>query len=333
VFGREPDYSEILDEIAKSPSDRMQLLRSYFEPSVAHSRCTIINVNGDYLDARLRNTTGELAGYEPKMERLLDQVFDEYGLIVCGWSGDWDIALRSAIERCPTRRFTTYWSPYSKLGEAAQRLVNHRRATVLGMSGADDLFKDLLDKISALERLHLTGPTPTKVAVARMKKYLPDEAHRITLSELISAEAERAYTAVMDTTKDIIASDPHAGLRFYESAVDTLLNLMICGGYWAQPHQDEILSSSLKRLADQGIQRGSPVLELLWRYPALLLLYGVGLAALGRPNYCLLQRLLYLSVRNDNHDPEEPLAKVLSHAAVMGLDYQREVFSRNTYWT
>jgi hypothetical protein len=33
AFGRAPDYSEILDEVTKSPSERMQLLRGYFEPS------------------------------------------------------------------------------------------------------------------------------------------------------------------------------------------------------------------------------------------------------------------------------------------------------------
>ena len=45
------------------------------------------------------------------MNRLLDQVFDEYGLIVCGGSADWDKA-RAAIERCPNRRDTTYWSAF-----------------------------------------------------------------------------------------------------------------------------------------------------------------------------------------------------------------------------
>jgi hypothetical protein len=194
VFGREPDYSEILDEIAKSPAERMQLLRGYFEPSeqereegrklptaahraiaqliakgyvqvvvttnfdqlleqalvdvgihpmvtstpdpakgalpLAHSRCTVVKVNGDYLDSRLRNTAGELAHYGVEMDQLLDQVFDEYGLIACGWSADWDIALRSAIERCPSRRFTTYWPAYGKVGDRARSLINHRRATV-----------------------------------------------------------------------------------------------------------------------------------------------------------------------------------------------------------
>src|SRR5690349_10419951 len=32
-FGSEPDYSEILNDIAKSSAERMQLLRGYFEPT------------------------------------------------------------------------------------------------------------------------------------------------------------------------------------------------------------------------------------------------------------------------------------------------------------
>lgn len=37
---------------------------------LAHSRITIVKVHGDYLDARFRNTTAELAGYEPAMDAL-----------------------------------------------------------------------------------------------------------------------------------------------------------------------------------------------------------------------------------------------------------------------
>lgn len=121
-----PDYSDILDEIARSSAERAQLLRSYFEPTaeerqngqkvptaahraiarlvaggyirvivttnfdrlieqalvdegvqasvistadavvgampVTHSPCTIVKVNGDYLDHRLKNTAGRAFG-------------------------------------------------------------------------------------------------------------------------------------------------------------------------------------------------------------------------------------------------------------------------------
>src|SRR5689334_8967892 len=33
--GKEPDYSALLDAVAKTPAERQQLLRSYFEPTEA----------------------------------------------------------------------------------------------------------------------------------------------------------------------------------------------------------------------------------------------------------------------------------------------------------
>ena len=400
VFGREPDYSEILDEIAKSPAERMQLLRGYFEPSeqereegrklptaahraiaqliakgyvqvvvttnfdqlleqalvdvgihpmvtstpdpakgalpLAHSRCTVVKVNGDYLDSRLRNTAGELAHYGVEMDQLLDQVFDEYGLIVCGWSADWDIALRCAIERCPTRRFTTYWAAYGKLGETAQKLVHHRCAAVFEISGADELFKDLLDKISALEQLAQTDPMPTKVAVARMKKYLADEAHRISLCDLLNAETERTFAALRNprfTSKydpriQVTQEAALAKLQAYEVATDALLHLTICGGYWVRPQQHALLSRCFRRAADWGDPQSGqlPLWNNLRRYPALLLLYGIGLAAIAGRNYLLLKHILHLPIRDDSYHPEQPLVRLLHDQAVMERDDQRWLF-------
>jgi hypothetical protein len=51
---------------------------------LAHAPCTLVKLHGDYLDTRLRNMPAELATYPPALNRLLDQVFDEYGLLVCG---------------------------------------------------------------------------------------------------------------------------------------------------------------------------------------------------------------------------------------------------------
>lgn len=64
---------------------------------LVHSKCTVIKVHGDYLDARIKNTDAELEEYSRAMNALLDQVFDNFGLLIVGWSGECDTALRSAI--------------------------------------------------------------------------------------------------------------------------------------------------------------------------------------------------------------------------------------------
>jgi hypothetical protein len=72
--------------------------------------CFIIKLHGDYLDTRIKNTPEELRQYTPQLNKLLNQIFDEYGLIICGWSADWDTALRDALARCKSHRFGTFWA-------------------------------------------------------------------------------------------------------------------------------------------------------------------------------------------------------------------------------
>ena len=191
-FGKEPDYSELLDDLAKTPSERQQLLRAYWEPNeqereerlkqpteahraiatlaadrfirvivttnfdrlleqalsdagvvptvlsspddvmgaipLIHTECCLFKVHGDYLDTRIRNTSSELACYPPEFDTLLDRIFDEFGLVVCGWSGEWDAAMRREIMRAPSRRFSTYWTLYGIEGDRARQVINHRRA-------------------------------------------------------------------------------------------------------------------------------------------------------------------------------------------------------------
>jgi len=141
---------------------------------LAHSRCTLVKVHGDYLDPSFRNTEEELSAYAEPMNRLLDQVFDEYGLVVCGWSGGWDGALRAAIERAPNRRFTTFWTARGNIGKQTEQLIEHRKATRLTITNADNFFSELKDRVLALETFGANDPLSPKVAVARVKRYLSD---------------------------------------------------------------------------------------------------------------------------------------------------------------
>ena len=120
--------------------------------ALARNRCTVIKVNGDYLDTRIKNTPAELDYYHPAVERLLDRVLDEYGLIVCGWSADWDTALRRAFERVTTHRYATYWAARRPPTGEAARLFTLRRAELVTIKDADTLFTDLVAKLAALDK-------------------------------------------------------------------------------------------------------------------------------------------------------------------------------------
>ena len=76
---------------------------------IGHAPCVVVKLHGDYQDSRIRNTEEELAAYPDAFNALRDRVLDEYGLIICGWSATWDPALRDAIERQRSRRYTAWW--------------------------------------------------------------------------------------------------------------------------------------------------------------------------------------------------------------------------------
>jgi hypothetical protein len=139
---------------------------------IAHSACYILKLHGDYMDARILNTDAELSAYSVEFDHQLDRIFDEYGLIVCGWSGDWDHALRSAFLRAPNRRFPVYWTARGKLANGAQELANHRRARVISVTDADSFFTKLLQRVEALEQSEQQHPLSIELLVSSAKRYL-----------------------------------------------------------------------------------------------------------------------------------------------------------------
>lgn len=385
--GAEPDYSKLLDGIAKTPTERQQLLRGYFEPTeaeheqkaklpsaahkaiaqlvargyfrvivttnfdrllekaleeagvtttvvstadqlvgalpLAHSGATVIKLHGDYLDTRIRNTESELASYDQALDGLLDRIFDEYGLIVSGWSGDWDIALRAAIERCPNRRFTTFWTTQSPLGERARALAMHRQAVVLQIDDANQLFETLHEKVQALEDLAAPHPLSAKMAAATVKRYLVDPSAKIRLRDLIHVETEKLFLeinapAFAPQSELQPAEELNKRVAKYGALCETLVSTLVTGCYWGTEDQMRLWVQTLQRIANPNeYTSGTEYLLSLRRYPALLLLYSTGLAALAGEKYETLQQILFHPQARGDNRRNQPIVSVLYPVAVL----------------
>lgn len=114
---------------------------------------TVLKLHGDYGHLPLRNSPAELACYPEPWARLLSQIFDDYGLIVVGWSATYDKALAAAITRSPTRRFPMYWVTHNgNLSEEARLVHDNRRASKIDAAGADAFFQDLTHRLVNLDR-------------------------------------------------------------------------------------------------------------------------------------------------------------------------------------
>jgi hypothetical protein len=117
---------------------------------LVHAPATVLKLHGDYASLQLRNTREELANYPEPWKVLLGRIFDEYGLLVVGWSADSDVALAEVLAATPSRRFPIFWAARGDVSEAARRLIAGRRAIAMTIEDADTLFVDLTDRLDRL---------------------------------------------------------------------------------------------------------------------------------------------------------------------------------------
>ena len=171
--------------IVASPSDIAGLAPLHTQ------RCLVVHLHGDYLNpSSMLNTADELGSYPPELDRLLDRVFDEYGLIIGGWSATWDTALRNALSRCPTRRFGTYWIDPYPLGERAadgalsvRAPLCRRRRTI--SSGASPM------PALPWNTANWRHPATAEAAVATAKRALAGHRTAIPLHETIKKKLDQ----------------------------------------------------------------------------------------------------------------------------------------------
>jgi NAD-dependent SIR2 family protein deacetylase len=166
-----------------------------------HATATVVKLHGDYADLDQRNTLEELTTYPGEWNDLLDRIFAEYGLVISGWSADWDHALVAALERLPVRRYPLFWDSRSAKGDTAQRLLALQRGVALLSADADELFTGLAERLDALDRLS-EPPLTTALAIQRLKRYLPDERRRIDLHDLYMGQVEKVAAELASFPQD-----------------------------------------------------------------------------------------------------------------------------------
>jgi hypothetical protein len=375
-YGREPDYSDLLDALAKTPAERQQLLRAYLEPSdeeradgfkaptaghraiaslaakgyiriiittnfdrlmetaladagvvptvlsspdqvhgampLIHTRCCVFKVHGDYLDTRIRNTPAELESYPKEFDNLLDRIFDDFGLILCGWSAEWDTALRAAIERAVSRRFSHFWAVRGEPGNAAKRLIEHRQGQKLPIANADSFFSELGRLVEALEQFSRPHPLSTDAAVASLKGYLAEPKHRIRLADLVGGEVARVLDATATPTFALQGGPAPdtttftARVRAYEAACETLVAMAAVGGYWVEDWHCATWQTALTRLATRRGESGFNLWVQSQRYPATLLFYALGLGAIeaGEKGLLFLGKLFDTTVHREHREDQ-----------------------------
>lgn len=295
---------------------------------LTHSSCFILKLHGDYMDARILNTSEELTAYPPEYDALLDRILDEYGLIVCGWSGEWDHALRTAILRAPTRRYSMFWAARGAHGAGAAEIIAQRASVVVPITGADAFFTSLRESVGTLERTRRRNPRSIELLVASTKRYLARLEDRILLDELVASEVE--------TLKERLGAPsflPHGAwspdefrsrVAAYEAATEALARMVGVMGRWGDGSETKLVADIIRALHAHAEEGGNGLVAWinLRAYPAVLLLtsYGIGLTRSRR--WQALREVLTNEIESRYHNKPERIVDRLFLWSWQGADDQ-----------
>lgn len=263
---------------------------------LAHTACYVVKLHGDYKDARIRNTEAELSEYGPELAALLERILDEHGLLVCGWSGEWDEALRSAIMRSRSRRYSLFWAARGELGDAGFRIVQHHRGQVIPIADADGFFGGLRDRVQTLARTRQQEPRTVELLVNSAKRFVSRPEHRVELDDLVESEAARLQGRLREFRPvgglDLVGI--RARIDFHESAAEPLARVAGALGRWGDGGDVAIATNALDALVAQADEVGSGIVQLLAlrAYSAVLALTAYGLGLTHAKRWDALYRVL-----------------------------------------
>ena len=279
---------------------------------IAHTSCYVFKIHGDYKDSRILNIEQELSNYPPEYKNLLDRIFDEYGLIVCGWSAEWDHGLREAIKRAPNRRYSLFWTSRRPLTGKAKDLLDSRKrqAIQIKIENANTFFTELQEQVEALEEIRSQDPLSIEMLLARTKKYLAKSEYRIQLADLIENETQRVIESLeklRQPKEDSPIAEEFPQYRAKcESASEGLAKLCGLVGRWGNDEHLSFVVDAIRKLIEYAKRLNSyDVTHIkIYKYPAVLIFQACLLGLVKSENWNGVRDLLLEKVDNN----ERPLA-------------------------
>jgi len=270
----------------------------------------IVKLHGDYLDPRFLNTGEELDTYPDEVNRLLVRILEDYGLVIAGWSATWDPALRSAIERCPARRYGAYWVEPGEPSDHAARLLALLKATPLTET-ADNFFIRLADTVKGIAERGRAHPLTASVAVSNAKRYI-SRGDEIGLHDLLASSLSEAHSRIGSWNLNGAGGSVRDIAERIDGALELPMALVAASAFWGTELTDEYWLSVLKEWANQPPAGGDSRYISLRYYPATLLFYSAGVAMMARGRLLPLERMMRLTIPVHTDGRQGPFSSELS---------------------
>lgn len=404
-YGKEASYSFLLEELVKTPTERVQLMKPFFEPTedekdlgwkqptkahkaiaklakegyvrvilttnfdrlleqafeaegvtpqvISHESAisqatplvhckipTIVKINGDYIDCQFRNTSEELDEYPPTMKHYLNRIFEDYGLVTCGWSGEWDKGLIEIMFDAATPRYNSFFATMGATKETIQNLSRSRHGELLPINGADEMFSELWEQVSALNENQVNRNIEHDIMIAKCKKYLSSSQYDIQYVDLVERLGNEAYNLINSHAKYDFALTIDSFSRYlkiHKEAIMPLLEIAVLAIRWGKWCHIKPFGDLLVKLCIKPFKNGESFIEgtqYIHSLAPILLLNTIGIACVKYGKYRELNSILNLSVPAPNFmtvSYREPLLSLLG-STHWNYDTWNELIGQRYYY-
>jgi len=275
-------------------------------PIVHDKTVTVIKINGDYIDCRFRNTTEELDNYPEEMENYVRRIFEDFGLLTCGWSATWDKGLVDIIQGSAAPRYNSFFTSVGEASDMIKSLAASRRGEIMPIKSADDLFSELYEQITALEKNNVSRRMSHDLMMPRVKKYLSSAQHNIDYSDLLERLASEAYDTIASKANynfPLTSDKFHDYWELHNNAVKPLMDIAVLAARWGEAFHIEAFGDILVKLCMKPVRNGESYIETTQYLHALggtLLLNAIGIACVKYERFAELDKILKLSVPAGN---------------------------------
>jgi hypothetical protein len=256
-------------------------------------RYLVWHLHGDYTNPAMLNTPDELREYPDVVNDRLNELFDQYGLLIIGWSAKWDPALASALTRCPSRRYPSFWLDRAELSDDAQRLAAARDALTV-VAGADTWLGTVFNACTALADRTSDPVTVVSAAHAAKVELAASAGAAVATRDRLEREVDRlAGLDVLSHNATVFNTMTYAQrLPVLEDELELWTALIGTLALWGDAHTDGWWMSHIARWAITARLSGATDAIYSLSSPAVTALYAAGTAAVAGNRWTLVSKLL-----------------------------------------
>lgn len=310
------NFDDLLEQALRDEGVHPVVITEGSDPakmSVIPDQCRVVKVNGDYPDTPLMMTPKDLASYTPAITDYLDRIFSECGLIVCGWSAADDTGLVEILAQERVRRHAVYWCHLKERAGIPDMIMGALDVAKIRIPSADEFFRELYTRIEILRRYNRTESMTVATAVKKVRDALRDPRPDLVLSDLVNTETDRVCQTITsgnylpENGSNIIAQEHFKDtLEEFERLSGPLAAMAAMIAYYDDGTNADLIADAIERLIN--VPRPDPrggfaihgmlgteyyeALYRLRRYPALLVVYAAGIAAVKKGNLGVLEAIL-----------------------------------------